>query len=350
MDKNLLKAIRNFLNRFKKQKEITTALPACIDEKDERNLGSDALFIPTKKDVPTESFIVYHPTWKDQFDSDMCVGFGGGLIREATELIVLAGEFLFAMCKKLSGTINGYGTSILQMCKAAVKYGIPPQEMWQMTGNGQRNKLADWNNIPDKVYKEAEKHKAGAYFEVVRGNGLDWHDTFKAYLWHFRKSKLLIATGTDAHFTTLIGWDKDTDEIISQDTYKRSSMNYRIGRYDPASGWRHWKRYESAQLFTAYIITDLTRDLAELLNAYKGQAVKGTGDKCYLIKDGKKCWIESEAVAAAYNISPWDDVLTIVDEELDLIPEGEKLDITQGQFYKVLNFVVNSPHLFNKAS
>ena len=37
MDKNLLKAIRNFLNRFKKQKEITTALPACIDEKDESN-------------------------------------------------------------------------------------------------------------------------------------------------------------------------------------------------------------------------------------------------------------------------------------------------------------------------
>jgi hypothetical protein len=351
---NIKELLRQFVNKLFKVnymvKKPTEVVPGLYDEKDDRNFGSDAIFKPTKTDLPTESFMVYDPILKDQFDTDMCVGFGGSYIREATENVQTAGEFLFALCKKAAGTIAGFGTSILQMCKVAVNSGVPEWKFYKLTGNGQRNKFANWNNISQDAYADAKNHLASSYFEVVKGQNLDFHDTFKAYLWHFRDKKLLIASGVDAHFTTLIGWKAETDEIISKDSYNQPAMNYRIGRYEAGTGYRYWKRNESNQLFTSYMITDLPRDVAELLNTYKDKAVIGTDRKVYLISDGKKRWIPDEETAWAYNIYLWYDLNILTDDELDLIPDGEpiKFEDAPPENIKKLTEILNSPNILER--
>ena len=69
---------------------------------------------------------------------------------------------------------------------------------------------------------------------------------------------------------------------------------------------------------------------------------KNQNDKCYLIKDGKKCHIPDKECAWAWGVRLWDDITKIFDEELDLVPEGDTLKDEDGQHHKLVTEIINS--------
>jgi len=327
-----------------------------IDEKDNRTFGSSSFYKISKKDLPSKgsSVIIYEPKVKDQFDTDFCVGFSGSYVREATEGKPMSGEFAFAMAKKQANSIKGWGTSLLKICKGLVEYGIPEQELWQIKKKQRRNKYANWKNITKKTYDNALKHKAQSYFQLEQGRGMDLFDSIIAYLNAYKGEKLLVMTGSDAHAITSIGWQdyaKIKEKLICKDSYDRPYMKYRIGKYEAGTGRRYFTRQEvNSSFFTCYMLHDMPRDLAGILNVYKGKAVKGISDKVYLIKNGKKHHIQDEETAWVNLISIWHDIEPILQTELDKIPEGKPITFKESpeKMRRLITEIVNSPKILER--
>jgi len=62
--------------------------------------------------------------------------------------------------------------------------------------------------------------------------------------------------------------------------------------------------------------------VAPYKTAKNGDAVKGSGDGIFLIKDGKRCGIESPEKFKELGLK-WENVINISDEDLEALPEGE---------------------------
>lgn len=352
----------NFIKSlFKKELPDFTKVPTCFDEKDERNFGSFVLFGDfSKYDLPTESFIVYDPEQKDQAFTDFCTGESQAYGQERNDGEPLSGAFNFASNKKLSNALlSEWGASVLGGLKARQKYGITKESLWPVDVNKSRDEMANFDVIPDYVKQEALNHRGGAYFEVKRPFGWSLFDTIKACL---NKNRQLIHSGIDGHATTFIGYLKagdnfkdikgikrpvdltfNEDVLIAKDSYDRPSMNYRAGEYH--NGYRFFKLEESRFLFTCYFEVDMDRNLAELLVAYNNKVVKGSNERCYLIQNGKKCLIPNQECAWAYGIRLWKDVNTISDKELDLLPDGDMLNLKNGPQFDLVNEIINSPEV-----
>ena len=284
------------------------------DEKDVRNFGSDVLYTPVREDVVDKSFIVFDPTPQDQTDSDFCAGYSGAYAAEPTEGEPMAGAFLFAKAKQLSGSYDGFGTSILQICKARQKFGVCKKALWDYP-KGKRDFFANWYNLTEDAINDALKHKSKAYFELIFPRGWDTFDTIRAYLWHFKDGKILIQSGRDGHACTLTGYDAGRKEIVGRDSY---------GLRTYENGKRYFDRSFANGLFTPYFSVDMDRSLAEILVEYNNKAIKLTDNPdCYLVKDGKKRLLPNEAIAWSAGVllfSP-DNVYEILKEDFDKIFE-----------------------------
>ena len=294
------------------------------DEKDVRNFGSDALYTPVREDVVDKSFMVFDPTPQDQTDSDFCAGYSGAYAAEPTEGEPMSGAFLFAIAKKITGSWTGFGTSILQICKARQKAGVCRKALYDYI-RGKRNWFANWYNLPQEAIDDALKHKSKAYFELIFPRGWDTFDTIRAYLWHFKDEKILIQSGRDGHACTLTGYDADRKEIVGRDSYG-------LRTYD--EGLRYFNRSFANGLFTPYFSVDMERSLAEILVEYNNKAVKIKDNAdCYLITNGKKRLLPNEAVAWSAGVllfSP-DNVYEILKEDFDKIPTGEIMKFDEGK-------------------
>lgn len=308
------------------------------DEVDERNFGAEVLAGQvTKEDIPKDDFIVFDPILKDQKDSDFCTDYSLSYAREATEGVQLSPCFNFAQVKNEDGDLS-WGSSPLKMCKSAVKAGIPEIEYYDYKERGKRDYYATWKNVPEEAKKNAELHKAQSYFQINPPIGWDKYDTILAYLNKFRNQKLLVLTGVDAHAVTAIG--KKGNWIVCKDSYDRTNINYRIGFYN--KGYRYFTRDEANQLFTGYMITDMPRNLAELLVKYNDKAVKVKDNPdVYLVKEGKKCLLKNEYYAWSYDIKLWEDVNVILKDDFDFIPTGEPLKIDGGKNWKIMMEIAN---------
>ena len=313
------------------------------DEKDERNFGSDVIYTPTREDIVEKSFIVFDPTPQDQKDSDFCVGYSGAYASEATEGEPMSGAFLFSMAKRLSGTYIGFGTSVLQSCKAKQKYGVCKKSLWDYV-NGKRNFFANWNNIPQEAINDAAEHKSKAYFELIIPRGWDIFDAIRAYLWHFRNEKILIQSGRDGHACTLTGYDQETKRLVGRDSYG-------LRTYD--EGIRYFDRSDANGLFTPYFSIDMDRGIAEILVQYNTKAIKlKDNNDCYLIKDGKKLLLRNEAIAWSHNtllFNP-DFVYEITKEDFDMIPTGEPAKFEDGKNWQVVQRILEKSGKLNLIS
>ena len=144
----------NYIKRFLDWYKYGKKKFYLIDEVDERNFGSDAVYKPIRSDLVDQPFTVFEPTLADQTDSDFCAGYSGAYAGEATEDVPLEGAHSFATAKQLTGTYEGFGTSILQICKARQKFGICERGLYAYNA-GLRNWFAYWNNIPQAAKDNA---------------------------------------------------------------------------------------------------------------------------------------------------------------------------------------------------
>jgi len=294
----------------------------------------------TKDDVVDKDFQVMKPVLINQGNTDFCVGCSRAYGAQATESQLMSWAGAYAMACRILGYVPDYGTSILSMCKGAVVHGTPEEKYYKYGIKG-RNWFANWRNIPDEGLTNAEKHKAKSYYRIYEPFGMDRFDTFRAYLNKFADKKIVIHTGVDGHAVTLIGQKTVSGELklVAVDSYGDRSINYRIGR--SIDGFRYFTRAEANQLFNGYILFDMERELAEILNQYDNKVIKLESDtKCYLVKEGTKHYIKSEEIAWSHNhlLAPYDGKLTetITEIELNKIPDGEELKLESGENYFIL--------------
>lgn len=322
---NLIKKIINYFKYGKKKFFL-------IDEVDENNFGSDAIYTPVKEDLVEQDFVVYDPIPQDQLDSDFCAGFSGAYAAEATEGLPLSGAFLFAMAKKLTGDWTGWGTSILKICKARQKFGVCRKELYEYK-RGWRNWFANWLNVKTEAYADAANHKSQAYFQVKVPYGWDLFDALRATLWHFKDKKVLIQTGRDAHATTLTGYSV-ANGIMGRDSY--GTRTYK-------DGVRYFPRWYANGLFTPYFAIDMPRELAEILVEYMNKAIK-LKDKpeCYLVRNGEKHLLANEAVAWSHNTLLFDPnfVFEVSQENFDKIPTGAPAKFDDGQNQQIVRRIL----------
>jgi len=327
----------NLLKWFKKLFNFIPEDKGFIDEVDSRSFGAEVIGgAVTKDDIPTEDFIVYDPKLKDQLDTDFCVNHSLAYAREATEKVQLSASFNFAWIKRFIDGSMSWGTSPLKACKSAVKIGIPELKYYNYNKRGKRNWFANWSNVPKEAKNNAELHKAQSYFEL-KSRGMDRFDTILAYMNKFKKNKLLVLSGVDKHAVTGIGRATRNEVVTIQckDSYDRAGMRYRVGKYE--KGYRYFTRAEANQLFTPYMITDIPRALAEVLNEYNGKAIKTEDDKnVYLVKDGKKKLFRTEYYGWSHNIKLWSEINIISKQDIELIPLGEPVKIDEGEYWEVM--------------
>ena len=335
---------------------------AAFDEVRVGNFGAHIIAgEATRGDIPNYSFVVYDPEQRDQIDSDLCVSFGLAMLSEQTEGSKMSGCYNFAEYKRIyKRPLDELGADIFGVLMTRSKVGIPEAKLWDYTQGNKRNYYANAVNIPKNVHDNAKLHMGKSAFQIYQPFGWDKFDTARAYL---NKLRVLLSTGADGHNIEVIGYLKagdnfkdikalkkpldirfNEDKIFSKDSYDRPDniMNYRLGVY--RNGYRFFSRKEVNQFFNLYTLCDMPRELAELLNNYNNKAIKGTSEKVYLVKNGKKYWIPNEETAWAYDIYMY-SVNSLTDEELNKIPEGEQLRFEDAleENRKKLNEILNSP-------
>ncbi len=347
---NLFNIVQNWI----RVRILRKNAPGLFDERDPRNFGAKVIAgAATEEDLVSEDFFTFlPPALINQASTDFCVGCSKAYAKGATEGVQMSWAGAFAMAMQMQGFISEFGTSILQMMKAAVKYGIPEESFWPYGGN--RNYSADWRNMPKEVTENAAKHKDGSFFEVQLATGMDQFDTFRAYLWKLRRKKIAIQTGADAHAITLVGQKIFRGELrlYGPDSYgPRSSVTYRLGVVE--NGYRHFTRPEVNQMFTGYVGLDMQRSLAELLVRYDGKAIKlEEGRECFLVKGGMKLPLRNEAIAWAHNTLLFGEnfVFVVTPDEFESIPLGEPATFESGPNHEIIRRVlekVAQTHLIN---
>lgn len=315
------------------------------EEEDPRTFGANILRGKVlKSDLIDKDFSLFEPTLINQEDSDFCVGESRNYGAQATEEDLepeYSGAFAFAV-SKYWGDIYAFGTSILAMCKGAIKYGVCRRGLYEYK-RGKRNYYANPANIPQEALNNAKNHKAGSYFKIYSQYGWDKFDLFRAYLNKFKDKKIVIHTGADAHAITLIGQKTINGELklFGPDSYGEKNIWYRIGK--SINGIRYFSRSEANQLISGYMVIDMEREKAELLATYNNKAIKIKDNKnCFLVKSGKKCLLKNEVIAWSYNTLLFDPsyVSILPKEDFDKIPTGEPLQFKSGKNWQIIQRIL----------
>ena len=331
----LIQKIYNYIRYGKKRDGLL------VNITDDKNFGSRAVYKPTKEDLveaKKQSFEVFDPKRIDQLDNDFCVGEGSQYEAQATEDFedeeTGSGAFVFANAKKWSrAKLSTFGTSLLAGAMARVIAGICKRSLYNYR-RGMRNWYANWRNIPQEAYKDAEKHKAGSAWELDIPWGWTKFDAVLATLWHFKDKKVLIGTGDEGHRRTVFGFDKKRDCLKSADTYG-------IRTYE--KGTQYINRTRARTLFTPYFVLDIERKLAELLIQYNDKVIKLANNKdCYLVKNGEKHLIPDEKIAWShgYLLAPYDNgklVETIDKKDFNKIKTGDNIKFIGGKNEWIIN-------------
>ena len=114
------------------------------------------------------------------------------------------------------------------------------------------------------------------------------------------------------------------------------------------NGKKRWITSSAAFALNGYKWNDVVLVISKELGLYKngedivvselkkdGSLIKDSGNKVYLIENGKKRWITTAEIfiSNGYN---WNDIITIFNEELDLYPNGENIymNIEDGSLVK----------------
>ncbi|MDD5110506.1 MAG: hypothetical protein PHI63_04820 [Patescibacteria group bacterium] len=290
---------------------------------------------------------------KDQFDSDMCTGFGVSYANDDQEKVTTSPEFQFMAGKMVSGNWQGWGNDFESVLKGAVTVGA--LELEQIPAgydlkHKSRDFLANPTNWPGFAKTEASAHRKQSYFKVT--GGLDKFDNIRAAMWQFRDYRRSVVTGTmwDGSWNSpskgglipkqaTLGASGhlfifDGQVMVNGEPYLRNPQSYgtRIGN----GGYMYWPREAVNRLMLwgpGYMLVDMERSLAEILNRYAGKvvALKGpTAPEIYLIQEGKKRHIMSENVlnALGFRINEGEGGFTIIDQgDLDVIPAGESIEV-----------------------
>ena len=309
-------------------------------------------FSRKKLKVPTEPFNIHMPIIHNQGNKPSCVGQGIAGIGQYHEKVDISGNDIWERAKELDGN-ESWGTSLLQGCKAAVKFGLCEYEL-----NPENNKSISVNLKQQHLTREQisliennrELHKQKSYFKVNLSTPSKWDnflvamDKFKEPIltgleWFSSYNKmsndgiLPVPKGKSfGHCVEIVGLIKDNNEEL------RIDLVTHFGNKFGAGGHFYMNKEEvDRYLYPSYIILDIEVDLAKVLQKYESKCIKLKDSKnCYLVKDGHKYHLLNEHWASSYGIVLYEDVIEIPKEEFDIIPKGKNLKIEEGKDWEVI--------------
>ena len=65
----------------------------------------------------------------------------------------------------------------------------------------------------------------------------------------------------------------------------------------------------------------------------------------YIVINGEKRRLPNEMTAWSWGIKLWKDVLEVPDEDLSSIPTGEDLNMSDGNFFPIINEIITKYHI-----
>lgn len=163
-------------------------------EEDKRDYSLGAIFgAPKLEEIPDE-FDIGLPRVKNQFNTDLCTAFAVTSASELQEHQELSPEWQFAKIRQLIGNSRGWGADLRSAMKSVVKYGsIKKSDAPFSLENQVREFVANHENWPEELDKNAQEHRKEAYFTV---DGYNSHfDAIRAALWQNMASRRAVVTG-----------------------------------------------------------------------------------------------------------------------------------------------------------
>ena len=178
--------------------------------KDTRDFQLGAIFqLPPLSELPTD-FVLEGFEIKNQGESDFCSGYATTGMSELQEGVILSPEYSFAMSKKLSGDIDGWGQDMRNALKTHTKIGALPQSASPYsTANKPISFLRDPANWPDTLLEQAKPHQKEAYMKVSGNSSLDAFDAIRATIWKWKDEKRSVALG--------LAWSWPSNAIILEE-------------------------------------------------------------------------------------------------------------------------------------
>lgn len=269
----------------------------CILEPDDpRNFDYSKIMSFGQAILP-DNFIIDDPYYFNQGDKDSCVGEGIAGAKSVQEEEAKSGRFLWSLAKKSQGYI-GWGTTVQRAMKALIDIGIPklttiPDDV--SLSRDEYMKICD--NVGEDVYKEASEGKISSYW----------------YIYPFNTEMLRQALFTErVPFVTTMMWHRSyndpKDGYLSEPDVAVGGHLYRWIGWETIYGRRRWiyrntwskkwgdngnfyvwedEMVSKYKMGTYFIIVDIPKDKAYLLNKYQGQLIGNPGKPEYYFVSGK---------------------------------------------------------------
>ena len=162
--------------------------------RDDRDFKLGAIVdLPELSELPKE-FILEPLSIKYQGGSDLCTAFASCGVSELQEGVELSPEWSFAVSKKISGDMNGFGQDLRSAMKAHIKYGaIEVGETDKTLEKYDYKYLRDIKNYDPYLFDKAVEHKKKCYVAV--DGRYDPFDNIRATIWKFRNEKRAVMSG-----------------------------------------------------------------------------------------------------------------------------------------------------------
>ena len=292
---------------------------------------------------------------KNQFGRGSCVSQAYTRQKEAQEKVALSARHNHAHCKAVDN-LPGEGTFLRTAQMVGVNVGVAEEKLYPEPGRemsyGEYIRL---DLIPGNVEENAKKHKAQSCFSVYGWDQYSQmifqHDIpiHTGCIWSKKDNYIddngifpvVGDTSVGGHSFVLIGW-----KVINGVKHKIIINSWGTVWADNGIGYMSEEAF--SRIFEGWVTVDIENNLAKLLQKIDGKNVKlENSPNLYHISGGEKHLYEDELVWWSHNNSFEGEIITITQDEFDLIPDGKKIEFDWShnwepvQIKELLGFIGN---------
>lgn len=288
-------------------------------------------------------------TYKNQGPTNTCGWFSyavGAQAREKTRLSATALIKIARRENKLSG--NGF-SSLRDNMLVGNKFGIPSEDYLPDLDITQSWEEFSKNDLTPVINENAYKHRSDSYWSVngrdqilkmldenkTLHTGSDWYNEYNMR-GGFKAPWIITGPGSikvGGHAFQGVGYDltgkRYSGELV------RIQNSY--GPYYGDGGDFYVPMAIAIKMFYSFWVElDLPVDISQFLIANNNSNVRARGQRgVYLIRDGKKSsyvdWLTFLAFGGIKS-----EIKVVDPVQLDAIPEGEEMDITQSDYWDII--------------
>ncbi|MEW6606061.1 MAG: C1 family peptidase [bacterium] len=252
-------------------KNIQNNLGCLRDKKDRRDFRLVGIQKPVRLPEKFELFEKFNPN--NQFSRPSCTSQAQAHHKEKQEGEEMSARFIMAKTKEIEGNTN-WGAYTRNTFKVVQKYGVCPEGYFrEPEASMSWEEYIDTKNIPEHVYKQAEKHKSKSYWriDIEPGYTKGWEE-IKQAIFQYKNSVVvsmpwyknyypdqdgILPKGKEyigGHAIEIVGWDKDLFKAKNSWGENWGPMN---GYFFIAEG-RHkiWDAWVSLDLEERYPVDD----------------------------------------------------------------------------------------------